>query len=231
MKFIGNHAGTENSAKKKMIRYIEKRSEYRELHKAPVLVQEINDIYIYGARMVNFNHKGVYFESDTAFKVGTHVILGIEDSTYISPSASPDSPAFYQAKITWQKDIQGSIFNFGYGTKFVHLDNKQNAPEANSVLEPEYRKHPRKPSSKPVIFVSTNQHYKGLISDISRGGAFIETQGKFKAGQTIKLIIPGTKIDKGLKLKGEVLHCNQAGFGIIFKKIIKKEPKTKTSQD
>ena len=74
-----------------------------------------------------------------------------------------------------------------------------------------------------------NQDYKGLISNISRGGAFIETRGKFKTGQIIKLIIPGTKIDKGRMLKGEVLHFNQTGVGIIFKSIIKKQPKTKST--
>jgi Tfp pilus assembly protein PilZ len=212
-----------------MIQSTEKRVEDREFHKVPVLVQELNDIYIYSARMVNFNNKGAYLETDTALKVGTDIIIGIEDSTFISPSASPDSPKFYKAKIMWQKNLTGGFFNFGYGTKFSYFNEKQNVPKTDSKLGQEYRKHPRKRYSKPVIFTSMNQDYKGLISNISRGGAFIETRGKFNTGQIIKLIIPGTKIDKGRMLKGEVLHFNQTGVGIIFKSIIKKQPKTKST--
>ena len=223
--------GTEDAAKNKMLRYTEQRGEYRELHKAPVLVQEVNDIYMYNDRMVNFSYKGVYFESDTAFKVGTDIIIGIEDSTHISPSASPDFPNFYHAKIMWKKNLTSGFFNFGYGTKFVYLDDNQNAPEADSILEQECRKHPRKSSSKPVFLTSMNQSCQGLISNISRGGAFIKTRGKFKAGQIIKLLIPGPKVDEGVKLKGEVLHLNQSGVGIIFKSIIKYQTKTKSSGD
>jgi Tfp pilus assembly protein PilZ len=214
-----------------MIRYIEKRVEDREFHKVPVLVQELSDIYIYGARMVNFSDKGVYIETDTALAVGADIIIGIEDSTFISPSASPDSPKFYHAKIMWQKNIIGGFFQFGYGTKFIYFNDKQSAPETDSNIGADYRKHPRKQYSKPVIFRSMNQYYKGSISNISRGGAFIEAQGKFKVGQIIKLTIPGTKIDKGIMLKGEILHFNQAGVGIVFKSIIKKETKTKSSQN
>ena len=216
-----NYHGTEDVAKNKMLRYTEQRGEYRELHKAPLLVQEINDIYIYSARMVNFSEKGVYLETDTALKVGTDIIIGIEDSTFISPAASPDSPKYYYAKIMWKKNLTSGFFNFGYGTKFIYFNDKQNVPETDSMIEKEYRKNSRKSSSKPVFLISMNQSCQGLISNISRGGAFIETRGKFKAGQIIKLLIPGPKVDEGLKLKGEVLHLNQSGVGIIFKSIIK----------
>ena len=39
-------------------------------------------------------------------------------------------------------------------------------------------------------------------------------------------IIPGTKIDEGIKLKGEVLDFNPSGVGIIFKSVIKEQPQT-----
>jgi Tfp pilus assembly protein PilZ len=212
-----------------MIRYTEKRGEYREFHKVPVLVQELNDIYIYSARMVNFNYNGVYFETDAALEMGKDIIIGIEDSTFISPSASMDAPKFYRAIILWKKNLISCFFNFGYGTKLIFVNNKQNVSEMNSIVGQKYRKHPRKHSSKPVFLTSKNQYYQGLISNISRGGAFIETRGKFKAGQIIRLTVPGTKIVKGIKLKSEVLHSNQSGVGIIFKSIIKEQPKTKSS--
>ena len=176
MKFFDNPAGTDNSAENKVVRYIEKRGEDREYQKAPILVQELSDIYIYGARMVNYSDKGVYIETDTALGVGTDIIIGIEDSTFISPSASPSSPKFYHAKIIWRKNLTGGFFKFGYGTKFVYFEDKLNAPKINSKPGKEYRKHPRKLYSKPVIFRSMNKNYKGSLSNISRGGAFIEAQ-------------------------------------------------------
>ncbi|MGB5748633.1 MAG: PilZ domain-containing protein [Desulfobacterales bacterium] len=214
-----------------MIRYIEKRDGDRKFHKMPVWVQEVNDIYIYNARMVNFNNKGIYLETDTALEVRTNIIIGIEDSTIISPFVSPDSPNFYQAKVMWQKNLTGGFFNFGYGTKFSYFNEKQNVSGTDTLPGQEYRKHPRKRYSKPVIFTSRGQYHKGLICNISSGGAFIETRGQFKAGQIIKLIIPGTKIDGGIKLKGEVLHFNQSGVGVIFKSVIKEQPKTKSSRN
>ena len=212
-----------------MIRYAEKRDGDRKFHKMPVWVQEVNDIYIYNARMVNFNTKGIYLETDTALEVGTNIIIGNEDSTIISPFTSPDSPNFYQAKVMWQRNLAGGFFNFGYGTKFSFIKEKQNVSGTDSPLGQESRKHPRKQYSKPVICTSKNQSYKGLICNISSGGAFIETRGKFKAGQIIKLIIPGTKNHEGIKLKGKVLHFNQSGVGVIFKSLIKEQPKTKSS--
>jgi len=137
-----------------MIQSTENRVADREFHKMPVLVQELNGIYIYSARMVNFNNKGAYLETDTALEVGTDIIIGIEDSTFISPSASPDSPKFYKAKIMWQKNLTGGFFNFGYGTKFNYFNEKQNVPETDTITGKENRKHPRKRYSKPVIFTS-----------------------------------------------------------------------------
>ena len=96
-----------------MIQSTEKRVEDREFHKVPVLVQELNDIYIYSARMFNFNNKGVYFETDAALEVGADIIIGIEGSTFISPSGSMVAPKFYRAKILWQKNLISCFFYFG----------------------------------------------------------------------------------------------------------------------
>ena len=214
-----------------MIQYNEKRGEYRKTQKTPVLVQEINDIYIYNARMVNYSDKGLYFETDTALDVGTHIIIGIEDSTSISPAASPDSPKLFYAKIIWRKNLMGGFFNFGYGTKFIYLNDKQNLTESDSIMEQENRKFPRKSSSKPVSLLSMNQSCKGLIINISRSGAFIKTKGKFKVDQIIGLLIPGATLDQSIKLKAKVVHLDRSGVGLIFKSIYKKKSKPKSSAD
>jgi hypothetical protein len=50
---------------------------------------------------------------------------------------------------------------------------------------------------------------------------FIETKENFAEGQTLRLVIPGTKIDKGIMLKGEIKHLNRKGIGVQFKRILK----------
>jgi len=213
-----------------VVRFFEKRIVPRNPYKAPLSVQELNDIYIYRARMVNYSDKGMYIETDIAFEKGTDLIIGIEDSTFISHLASvKKTPEFYRVKILWQKNLIGSIFNFGYGVKIISIAEEQKALDANFIIRPELRKHPRKIYPKPVIFTSKNRYCRGWIINISRGGVFIKTKEKFSAGQIIKLIIPGTKIDKGIKLKGEVLHFNPLGAGIVFKRIIRKQVDNKFS--
>ena len=49
-----------------MTRNTERRTDLRHIYKAPVLVQELNNIYIYKARMVNYSDKGMYIETNMA---------------------------------------------------------------------------------------------------------------------------------------------------------------------
>ncbi|MBW2411583.1 MAG: PilZ domain-containing protein, partial [Deltaproteobacteria bacterium] len=62
-----------------------------------------------------------------------------------------------------------------------------------------------------------------LIKNISRRGVFVETKGIFNAGQIIKLVIPGTSIDNGVMLKGEVIRCSATGIGVEFKSLLRKK--------
>lgn len=207
-----------------MLQFSEKRSESRELRKSPILVQEFDDVYIYNARMTNFNFKGVYFESDTDLKVGAQVIIGIEDSTYISPDASHDSPNFYNAKIMWKNELTNRFFKFGYGTKFVSYRGNKNSLNTDSKLKEEYRKHPRKEYTASVIIFSIDKYINGSISNISKGGAYIKTSGKFKMGQKITLVLPKAKTNKSIMIDSEVLHLALDGVGVGFKKITIKQP-------
>ena len=52
---------------------------------------------------------------------------------------------------------------------------------------------------------------------------FIITRDDFSIGQMVRLVIPGTKIDNGTMLKGEIKHSNGKGIGVQFKKILKIE--------
>ena len=73
-----------------------------------------------------------------------------------------------------------------------------------------------------MLFTSQNQYYEGLSNNISNRGIYIETNDKLSVGQIIKLVIPGTKIDKGVMLKGEVIHVKPKGVGVKFTGILNK---------
>jgi hypothetical protein len=208
-----------------MVRLIERRTGSREICKVPVTVREVNDSFIYRARIANCSSKGMYIETDFVLEPGAHVRIGIEDFAEVSLLGSLEGSSFFLSEIIWQEDSLGSIFNFGYGIKIISADDQKQAFAANSQVRQELRRHPRKSYPKPVFFTSRSRYRKGFIQNISRSGVFIKTTEKFTAGRIIKLVIPGTKFDKGTMLKGEVVRFNQLGIGIIFKSIIKKRVK------
>ena len=87
---------------------------------------------------------------------------------------------------------------------------------------PDPRKYPRKPFLKSVFFNCGDQRYGGLIKNISRGGVFIETADKFLFGQSIELIIPNTRIDRGKPIPGWIVHLSGDGIGVTFKRIFER---------
>lgn len=81
------------------------------------------------------------------------------------------------------------------------------------------RRHSRKSLLKSIFVDYHDQKYKGVIKNISRGGAFIETRAKFLFGQSIELIIPNNKIDKNKRVQGWMVHSSRRGIGVTFKRI------------
>jgi hypothetical protein len=208
-----------------MLRYTQKRTDSREIFKVPVTVREVNDPYIYRARIANYSRKGMYIETDVVLDTGADIIIGIEDSADIYISADLQATNLYLAKIIWQRDFIDSIFNFGYGVQLISAAEDRSGigtdlPNVRRAL----RKHRRESHAKPVFFTWQNHYHQGLINNISRGGAFIETTEKLSVGETIRLIIPGNKINKGVMLKGKVVHLKKLGIGIVFDRILKNRP-------
>ncbi|MEJ2220062.1 MAG: PilZ domain-containing protein [Desulfobacterales bacterium] len=90
---------------------------------------------------------------------------------------------------------------------------------ANRVID--LRRFARKPFRRATIFACQNRYYAGLTKNISKGGIFIETRNPFAIGQIITLVISRTKIEKGVMLKGEVVHRKAEGFGLKFLSLLK----------
>ena len=83
------------------------------------------------------------------------------------------------------------------------------------------RRHTRKPFRRATIFASQDRYFAGLTKNISNGGIFIETRNRFAEGQIITLVISRTKIEKGVMLKGEIVHLRNDGFGLKFISLLK----------
>ena len=86
----------------------------------------------------------------------------------------------------------------------------------NLKAEKDSRKHPRRSCKKQLFFTTRYQHIKGLATNISRGGAFIETESKISLGERINLVIHGSKIHKGVRLRGWIVRLGRQGVGVSF---------------
>jgi hypothetical protein len=129
-----------------------------------------------------------------------------------------------QSLILWHTKLQNSFYGYGYGVKYM-LELDENPSQITVLKEAEIteenRKHPRQHSARSVFFASKNHYFEGLIHNLSKNGMFIETRDNFAVGQIVRLVIPGTKIDNGTMLKGEIKHLNRKGIGVQFKSILK----------
>jgi Tfp pilus assembly protein PilZ len=199
-----------------MDQYPERRSEVRLNYRAHLIIEESGVCFIYKARLVNVNGSGLYFETDLLLQPGAEVCIGIYD-----PSKRLFSEDYFRliVQIIWRSRLKEVSFNYGYGAMEIYNDEPKNL-----------RKDPRKISSKLAYFASKNKYHEGVIKNLSRGGAFIETKAKFSNGDKLKLVVPGP--NRYVLLKGEIIHLKPTGFGIEFKDVskIEKFTATKTKQ-
>jgi len=164
------------------------------------------------ATMLNFSKDGMYFEADSILQPGTEIYLGIENS---SNALFADQFECQLAEIIWRKKLKRSFYNYGYGIKFISVDNTKEQKYKNQREGIDERKYPRKPSSKSVHYAANNQILKGTSENISFSGILIKTKNKLSIGQTIVLSLP-SKTKKRLQIRGEVVWSNDEGCGVKF---------------
>ncbi len=204
-----------------MAQHFERRSATRIHYKLPIRVEDSKGI-IYNARIVNYSNNGLYIETDWMLKPGAEIYIDMEKSPY-SPSNFELSER-RQSLILWQTTLKDSFYGYGYGVKYLP-DLDEMPTQITVVNEDESakdnRNYPRKHFYRSVFFASNNHYFEGSINNLSKNGMFIETGDKFTVGQTIRLVIPGTNIDNGTMLVGEIKHLNRKGIGVQFRKILK----------
>ena len=205
---------------------IARRANRRYVHETDILHDVVLSDNFYDGKIYNFSNDGVYFESNEIILPGDEISITI---IKIQQKVIADTQKIFDVEILWQKDVQGSSFRYGYGAKLLRpkgsliklfgrskLENidLNNQDRKNAIDEKDPRTYPRKIYNEMSKFVCRKQIYQGLVTNISRGGAFIETKKRFSFGEKITLIIPREKPRKDVKLKGWIVRMDETGFGI-----------------
>jgi Tfp pilus assembly protein PilZ len=183
-----------------------------------------NDI-IHPGKMYNFSRGGLYFESDQTMYPGEEVFIGT-----ISQAVSSDTHLLFEVKIIWQKELRDAPLRYGYGGKFLNSydfflkggdsakSRERPAADIDFNAENDSRKHRRRPYNKPMLFMYNNEEYEGLVTNISRGGAFVKTPIKLNLGEIIKLAIPTKDRGKDLEIFGWVVRICPGGVSLSFER-------------
>jgi hypothetical protein len=80
------------------------------------------------------------------------------------------------------------------------------------------RANARKPYEKEVVFSHFKTIYRGVVKNISLGGAHIETGSvsQFDKGEIVTVSIPFSSGERNIKRKGRIVWLNDTGFAIEF---------------
>lgn len=209
----------------------DRRRNGRIYYSASAVIENLDSTSLNSAMVINYSNGGLCFESDALITPGTIIYLGISDSPYSHAATTYEC---HRVKVMWCKDLYRSDYKYGYGVR--HLDpidaytddigeQLYDIPKYLKMVmaaKKDCRRHPRKAASSKVFFTSANQFHEGTITDVSKGGFFIATPDNFVVGQTVNLVVPGTKFDKGVMIKAEIVRTTPAGIGAKIIGLIKK---------
>jgi Tfp pilus assembly protein PilZ len=82
---------------------------------------------------------------------------------------------------------------------------------------PQQRRYERKDFFKIIDYAVGDRFYRDVISDISAGGAFIETSETFSKGQKILMTFMSPDYERPFKISGEIVRIHSDGIGVTFK--------------
>jgi Tfp pilus assembly protein PilZ len=208
-----------------------KRYQYEAVISHDILSQEATP----AGKIYNFSNSGLYFESNQAFYTGEEIFVEIIDHPR---SSDIGLELLFDVEIVWRKELQGSVFKQGYGAKIntpVESIEKTLAesippkssprpfPKLEKIEKVDARAYPRKGCHKSLLFNYKNKICRGLVTNISRGGAFFKTTSKFSLGHKIKFVITDRKTRKNIKLMGWIVRLNPEGFAVTFNRRLGQE--------
>ena len=184
---------------------------------------------IHSGKIFNFSKGGLYFESDESIDPGEEVFVGL---TTDSDSVEHDTQLLFEVRIIWRQALEDAPYRFGYGGRFLNssdsfLENPellkleqqtQTSADLGLSADKDSRKYKRRFYNKQLYFIYKNLKFIGLVSNISRGGALIETEVKFSLGESIKLIVPMSKTGKDALVKGWIVRICLRRIGVSFER-------------
>ncbi len=206
---------------------IERRKHRRYRYEAIIAHDIMSQESVPAGKLYNFSNNGLYFESNHTFYTGEEIFVEIIDhpqSSYFSLEL------LFDVEIVWRKKLQDSSFQYGYGAKFnypvefientigVGIEKSRALDFQKPVLKErnDARENPRKPYHKLLVFKYKNNVQRGLVTNISRGGAFIKTRSRLSLGQKVKFVLAGRERRKHVKLLGWIVRLTPEGFAVSF---------------
>lgn len=97
-------------------------------------------------------------------------------------------------------------------------DWKWKMKKIGKEINSDKRLKPRKPYSGHIFFSSDHGVHEGRLKNYSRYGLFVETTVSLPIGETITIALPYVD-GRQTKVKGQIVRCDQDGFGIeLFRK-------------
>ena len=181
------------------------------------------------AWILKVSQGNIWFLSNIALPQGKYAYLGLNmkgsDAVF-----SPDG--FHLVLIKRRTESDNPSYRFRYQARYVNanpalgkvarrLDFEKQALKNNSLpSQNDPRDHPRKSFRKMIFFRYKGNTYKGIITNLSRGGAFIETKNSLSFGQTIEIAIPEKYSKEDIKILGEVVRLEKNGVALNWTKIL-----------
>ena len=208
----------------------ERRRDQRFRYEAHVSLDVPPNDAIHAGKMFNFCKGGLYFESDQKIYPGQDIVVGL---AIHAESTGKDAQLIFEVKIIWHKQLEDSLFRYGFGGKFLNShDSSDSLPEAGKIKKPaeqialpidfsgedDSRKHKRIAYNKFLSFSYRNNDYKQVVANIGRGGAFISTKEKFDLGGMLTLFVPGSQSRKEVKVTGWIVRTSPEGIGVSFER-------------
>jgi Tfp pilus assembly protein PilZ len=193
-----------------------------------ILHDNVISEFVYAGKIYNFSKQGLYFESDEQITPGGEISIIIKKL----PKKNNDyAEITFDVETLWCRELKKSPFRYGYGVRLtnqnasliklfdtvefkeIEFNNDDGQAEAD---EKDPRAHARKIYNRKLKLKYDSHIWEGLVTNISRGGAFIESKNKFPFDAEITLIVPGKKNRKDVRIKGWILRIDEKGIGVKF---------------
>lgn len=209
---------------------IEKREHKRYLYESIISHDILSQEATPAGKIYNFSNTGLYFESIQRFYTGEEIFVEIIDH----PQSSYDGlELLFDVEIVWRKELQDSAFKQGYGAKFktpvesiektigesiVRKSSPRSYPKPEIKKQIDARVYPRKSYRKSLLFNYKNTIYRGLVTNISRGGACFISDSRVSLGQKIRFVITVSRTGKNIKFIGWIVRLTAEGFAVSFER-------------